>query len=1156
MAFGAVGCRKDKMPLVFLSGKIVQNPVKMYTPFFFRVCHSALRAENSNFVVKGRNRMRYLLLFCVCVLAVFDSRVYGKVILKSWQMTTFHGLPNNTVRCLHQDYRGRIWLGTQNGLGMYDGNRVTTFVPVSTDRRVVLSRKIRQIEETSSRHLWILAAGGQAMCFDLCGRRFIAVTPRGDLFLPADHLSKDRRGRIWLWHSRRKGAWCVSDTCNGGGKLPLRYYPFPAPVSLVADAGRGDRVWVGTRKGLYVVSDVGCLVADASGEWTSSSVTDGHGLCLSTRCGRIVCVGSGSRLEREVHLPVGGCVTGLSWWRDRVVVLTDSITYFYDPSCGTWGVHPHLQLPGGHVVASLSDSEWLADGTGWLTALCDSSSVVMRLRVMDRHEVSMADSERYGVLSDSRGLLWISTYGGGLCVYDPSDGSLSRYRASDRCPAVGSDYLYGVLEDRTGHLWAGQQNGGVARMFVIRDGVSRLLSASSCSSSGRMEVKAVVAGEGTDMVVSCRDGRVYFYDGASLSVRDCAYAPSPVYALWHDALSGRLWYATRHHGLYVAEGRDLPRFGEHAVLPYAVFAMMTDSLGDCWAGTFGHGLLRGHRQNGGRWEFTDPFEGRCPFRQVRALSADAAGRMWAATERGILLFSPAGLRAGTFTWRLFNPSCCALPGEEINTLYVAPDGRVWAGLTGHGVAVCRLRGDSQLEVKVYDEGDGLTGNEVQAVVEDEHGTIWVSTQYGLCWFDEEAGRFRACYLSSTFQGDIYSVGAACRGPLGRLWLGTQDGVAVVSPERMVQDGRLPQKPLLMEVKADGATIYPQENDEGGVLPFTVGPGEANLDFVFSNLDYSRFRSSRYSFLLEGYDSDWSVPSEGGVIGYRRLPPGRYRLRVRACNSAGVWAAEETRLDFTVARPAWQSGWAMTLYAVVLLGMLLSAVAVMIRIGKFKRKVAFERELSAFKLRFFIRMAREVRQPLQRLCELTSRGSWGEQTRREVHAEGQRMERILGQVMTFGQESDRLYAADTEEADSGQATVVENGAEGTVNRMTEEQAVAEVSTVKDFTLRLEETVRRHLSDPAFTVDELARQMEYRRTTCYRKVKELTGMTPNDYLRTARLKRAAELLLDDRLNVTEVAYKVGFEDPSYFSKCFKAYFGMAPSGFAKNRNRQKD
>ena len=114
MAFGAVGCRKDKMPLVFLSGKIVQNPVKMYTPFFFRVCHSALRAENSNFVVKGRNRMRYLLLFCVCVLAVFDSRVYGKVILKSWQMTTFHGLPNNTVRCLHQDYRGRIWLGTQN----------------------------------------------------------------------------------------------------------------------------------------------------------------------------------------------------------------------------------------------------------------------------------------------------------------------------------------------------------------------------------------------------------------------------------------------------------------------------------------------------------------------------------------------------------------------------------------------------------------------------------------------------------------------------------------------------------------------------------------------------------------------------------------------------------------------------------------------------------------------------------------------------------------------------------------------------------------------------------------------------------------------------------------------------------------------------------
>lgn len=48
----AIGCRKDKTPLVFLSGKIVQKPVKMYTLFLFRVCHSALRAENSNFVVK------------------------------------------------------------------------------------------------------------------------------------------------------------------------------------------------------------------------------------------------------------------------------------------------------------------------------------------------------------------------------------------------------------------------------------------------------------------------------------------------------------------------------------------------------------------------------------------------------------------------------------------------------------------------------------------------------------------------------------------------------------------------------------------------------------------------------------------------------------------------------------------------------------------------------------------------------------------------------------------------------------------------------------------------------------------------------------------------------------------------------------------------
>ena len=72
----------------------------------------------------------------------------------------------------------------------------------------------------------------------------------------------------------------------------------------------------------------------------------------------------------------------------------------------------------------------------------------------------------------------------------------------------------------------------------------------------------------------------------------------------------------------------------------------------------------------------------------------------------------------------------------------------------------------------------------------------------------------------------------------------------------------------------------------------------------------------------------------------------------------------------------------------------------------------------------------------------------------------------------------------------------------------------------------------------------------RTVFYKKVRGVTGYSPNEYLRVIRLKKAAELLLTEDLTVSEISYKVGINDPYYFSKCFKNQFGIAPSVYQKN------
>ena len=83
----------------------------------------------------------------------------------------------------------------------------------------------------------------------------------------------------------------------------------------------------------------------------------------------------------------------------------------------------------------------------------------------------------------------------------------------------------------------------------------------------------------------------------------------------------------------------------------------------------------------------------------------------------------------------------------------------------------------------------------------------------------------------------------------------------------------------------------------------------------------------------------------------------------------------------------------------------------------------------------------------------------------------------------------------------------------------------------------------------TIDLCAEHFGYGRTNFFKKVKHLTGMTPNDYIRQLRMTAAAELLKDERLTVAEIAYKVGFDDQYYFSKAFKQYFGMPPTKYRK-------
>ena len=93
------------------------------------------------------------------------------------------------------------------------------------------------------------------------------------------------------------------------------------------------------------------------------------------------------------------------------------------------------------------------------------------------------------------------------------------------------------------------------------------------------------------------------------------------------------------------------------------------------------------------------------------------------------------------------------------------------------------------------------------------------------------------------------------------------------------------------------------------------------------------------------------------------------------------------------------------------------------------------------------------------------------------------------------------------------------------------------------------VEAHLSDDSYSVEQLASDLCMSRMTLYRKIQSATGQKPTEFMRTIRLRRAAELLREGRQSVTEVSYAAGFSSVSYFSRCFRTMYGVPPTQFGK-------
>ncbi len=114
---------------------------------------------------------------------------------------------------------------------------------------------------------------------------------------------------------------------------------------------------------------------------------------------------------------------------------------------------------------------------------------------------------------------------------------------------------------------------------------------------------------------------------------------------------------------------------------------------------------------------------------------------------------------------------------------------------------------------------------------------------------------------------------------------------------------------------------------------------------------------------------------------------------------------------------------------------------------------------------------------------------------------------------------------------------------------EPREIAVTSADERFLKQTLDIIEKNMSDEDFSVEQLGSELAMSRMQLFRKIKALTDQAPSEFIRTIRLKRAALLIKSNFGNLAEITYEVGFNHPSYFAKCFRELFGVAPSEYTK-------
>ncbi|GAB4034883.1 two-component regulator propeller domain-containing protein [Spirosoma jeollabukense] len=837
-------------------------------------------------------------------------------------LTPDNGLSQSTVFATTKDKAGFVWIATREGLNRYDAHRIKIYKHRPDEAGSLPSNVVYALLTDRKGKLWVGTNVGLA-----------AYQPEKDTFEPI-------RGLI----------------SRSGVSIPTSNI-----TCLLED--RDGKIWVGTREGLNVLNPAEPTQIHRFSHLEGDATTLPHSeiRALFVDADNTIWVGTSrgfARVEQQknnqyrfvtyypetadsLYQNTGNWVNTIAEDKSgRLWIGTEkSGLLCFDKKQGrfhAWATHyaPELANESIRTIATRKNGVLWVGTINGLNIIDPATNSVKLLKNNPAQAGSLSDNSIKSIYIDALGSYWIGTFYGGVNTYSPLAKPFGHLRLEGADP-LPFKIASALVMDKAKRLWIGTEDNGVfltdANHRIIRHYYQDVLSPNSLSSN---KVKCLL--------------------------------PEGDQGLWIGTLKGLNYLDFQKNTIT----HYLHKPGDPTSLPDdRLYDLKKDSHGQLWLASYWGGLCRFDRKSRTFERLIDQPQNKTSVNSSSTcLFEDSQKRFWVGSQFGLHCKLP---QSTGFRQYMHQPTdSSSLSGDYILCIYEDRCHRIWIGTRDNGLN--QFMPDSRTFQR-FTAANGLPGNTVFSIQEDEQGFLWLSTDNGLSRFDPKA---RTCTNYNRSDGLVckeFLANSSLRDDQGNLYFGGYNGIVVFKPASIQTNTTIPSLAFTelrlfnRPVPIDSSSLLSQNISLTKRITFDHTQNVFSIEFAA--LNFINPGKNRYAYKLANFDDHWNYVNEP-VATYMNLSAGEYTLLVKGANNSGVWNPDVLSLAITVLPPPWRSWWAYALYFIAL-GTLLY---IWMRFKQSQLKLAHElelehldkvrqQELNEAKLSFFADVAHDIRTPL-------------------------------------------------------------------------------------------------------------------------------------------------------------------------------------------------